>query len=133
LVFIDLDGFKQINDSHGHAAGDAVLRDVAARLQQEVRAADSVCRVGGDEFLCVLAPPAGRDQVSIIAHRLRRSIAQPFSFRGNTYSIGCSVGVSMYPDHGTTSEVLLARADSAMYRAKAAGGGVAEAHGVAYR
>jgi diguanylate cyclase (GGDEF)-like protein len=127
LVFIDLDGFKKINDAHGHAAGDAILRDVAARLQQELREGDSVCRVGGDEFLCVLAPPATREQVSVIARRLRRSIAQSYSFRGNKHVIGCSVGVSMYPDHGTTSEVLIARADSAMYRAKAAGGGVVEA------
>jgi diguanylate cyclase (GGDEF)-like protein len=133
LVFIDLDGFKKINDAYGHATGDAILRDVAARLEAELRPADSVCRLGGDEFLCVLAPPATRHQVRVIAHRLRRLIAQPYSFRGDTYVIGCSVGVSIYPDHGMTTEALLARADSAMYRAKAAGGGVVEAHAAVQR
>lgn len=82
LIFIDLDGFKKINDVFGHAAGDAILQSVAMRLQTELRSEDSVCRLGGDEFVCVIAAPAGGDQVRSIAARLRKSLSQPYSFAG---------------------------------------------------
>lgn len=127
LVFIDLDGFKKINDVYGHASGDAILREVTARLSAELRANDSVCRLGGDEFVCVIAPPAATPHVRAIAERLRRAVNRPYSFGGDSYVVGCSVGISMFPQHGQTAEILLARADSAMYVAKAAGGGVHEA------
>jgi diguanylate cyclase (GGDEF)-like protein len=132
LIFIDLDGFKKINDVYGHATGDVLLRSVAQRLHAEVRAGDSVCRLGGDEFVCVVAPPASGDDVRAVAQRLRRAVCQPYAIGSDTYVVGCSIGVSMFPQHGRTSETLLARADSAMYAAKAGGGGVVEATAVAH-
>lgn len=127
LVFIDLDGFKKINDVYGHATGDALLRGVASRLQSELRAGDAVCRLGGDEFVCIVAPPASSEEVSSVARRLCRAVTRPYEIEGDAYVIGCSVGTCMYPKHGKTAEALLARADRAMYEAKAAGGGVREA------
>ncbi len=124
LVFIDLDGFKKVNDSFGHAAGDAILKDVAKRLRSELRDADEVCRLGGDEFVCVIAPPTSMDQLLSIAVRLRKAVARPYCDANDAYVVGCSVGVSMFPEHGTSIEMLLNRADRAMYDAKAAGGGV---------
>ena len=124
LVFIDLDGFKKINDNYGHATGDAILQGVALRLNGEVRDEDNVCRLGGDEFVCVIAPPTGMDQLLTIAARLQKAVERPYSYQDEHYWVGCSVGVSLYPRHGRTVEVLLARADDAMYDAKAAGGGV---------
>jgi diguanylate cyclase (GGDEF)-like protein len=124
LVFIDLDGFKKINDVYGHATGDTLLRVVAQRLQAEVRAGDSVCRLGGDEFVCVIGAPASPEDVRTVAQRLRRAVCRPYEIGGDSYVVGCSIGVSMHPQHGTTAESLLARADSAMYAAKASGGGV---------
>ena len=124
LVFIDLDGFKKVNDAYGHAAGDAILKEVAARLRSELRNADEVCRLGGDEFVCVIAAPESTDHLLSIAARLRKAVAQPFAYDNDVYAVGCSVGVSMYPQHGSSIDVLLKRADRAMYDAKAAGGGV---------
>jgi diguanylate cyclase (GGDEF)-like protein len=132
LIFVDLDGFKKINDVYGHATGDALLCAVAQRLETEVRTGDSVCRLGGDEFVCVIAAPASTDDVRAIAQRLRRTVCQPYEIGDDSYVVGCSIGVSMYPQHGTTAESLLARADSAMYAAKAGGGGVREATAVAH-
>lgn len=131
LVFIDLDGFKKINDVYGHATGDAILRGVATRLQAQVRGDDVVCRLGGDEFVCVLSSCISNEEVRAVADRLRKAVCQPYEIDADSYVVGCSVGVSMYPQHGTTSEALLARADSAMYAAKARGGGVREATALA--
>lgn len=131
LVFIDLDGFKKINDVYGHATGDGILRSVADRLQMELRDADTVCRLGGDEFVCIIAPPASPEQARAIATRLCKTVSAPYTLEGDTFVVGCSVGLSLYPQHGATAEALLARADSAMYAAKAAGGGVREATAVA--
>lgn len=132
LVFIDLDGFKKINDVYGHATGDAILRGVTARLQGEVRSEDTVCRMGGDEFVCIIAAPASGTEVRTIGERLRRAVCQPYEIGEDSYVVGCSVGISMFPQHGETSEALLSRADSAMYAAKAGGGGVREATAVAH-
>jgi diguanylate cyclase (GGDEF)-like protein len=109
---------------YGHATGDALLRLVAQRLQAEVRGGDSVCRLGGDEFVCVIGAPASSEDVRAVAQRLRRAVCRPYEIGSDSYVVGCSVGVSMHPQHGTTAESLLARADSAMYAAKASGGGV---------
>jgi diguanylate cyclase (GGDEF)-like protein len=127
LVFIDLDGFKKINDAYGHAAGDAILRAVAARLRAELREADEVCRLGGDEFLCIISPPTTREQLRGVAERLRKVVGRPYSHEADEYVVGCSVGISMYPQHGETPSVLLERADRAMYAAKNSGGGIREA------
>ena len=131
LVFVDLDGFKKINDVYGHATGDATLRAFGARLQSELRANDTVARLGGDEFVTLVASPAAREEVRAIAERLRKCVCRPYEIDCDSYVVGCSVGVSMYPEHGRTAESLMARADSAMYAAKAGGGGVREATAVA--
>lgn len=127
LIFLDLDGFKKVNDAYGHAAGDSILQTVAQRLANELRPNDTISRLGGDEFLCVIAAPADVEQVRIVAQRLRKALAQPYEHEGDIYVVGCSFGISMYPAHGTTAQALLARADTAMYDAKHHGGGVSEA------
>jgi diguanylate cyclase (GGDEF)-like protein len=127
LVFIDLDGFKKINDAYGHAAGDAILREVGARLRAELRDGDKVCRLGGDEFICAIAPVGGSEDLRLIASRLHKAIGRPYKHEDDYYVIGCSVGVSLYPEHGTNADALLQGADRAMYDAKAGGGGVREA------
>ena len=124
VIFIDLDGFKKINDVYGHAAGDAILQNVASRLKRELRTEDVVCRIGGDEFLCIISPPANAGGIEEIAQRLRPAIARAYAIDGNRFELDCSVGVSVYPNDGKDAHVLLARADRAMYSAKASGGGV---------
>lgn len=122
---------KKINDAFGHATGDALLQQVVSRLRAELRDIDTVSRIGGDEFVCIIAPPSTAESAQAIAGRLRKAVGMPYSVGDDTYVVGCSIGVSLYPQHGTTSEVLLARADSAMYAAKATGGGVQFASAVA--
>ena len=118
VVFIDLDGFKKVNDAYGHAAGDAILKSVAGRIQSELREGDLVSRMGGDEFVCVIAPPAGAEQVGAIAARLRKAVGRPYRFESDDYVVGASAGIAMYPHDGTSPEALLARADRAMYAQK---------------
>lgn len=127
LIFLDLDGFKKVNDAYGHAAGDSILQTVAQRLANELRPNDSISRLGGDEFLCVIAAPVDVEQVRAVAQRLRKALAQPYEHEGDVYAVGCSFGISMYPAHGASAQALLARADTAMYDAKHRGGGVSEA------
>lgn len=124
IVFVDLDGFKKINDSYGHAAGDAILKAVVLRMREELRESDEICRMGGDEFLTIVAQPISAAGIEAVAQRLFKAVKRPYSFEGDEYVVGCSLGVSTYPDHGRTAEALLARADRAMYQAKARGGGV---------
>lgn len=124
VIFVDLDGFKKINDVSGHAAGDAILQQVTARLKAELRANDAVCRIGGDEFVCIIAPPTTAHAVYAIAERLRRSVAHTYDLANDQFVLDCSVGVSVFPHDGRDAHVLLDRADRAMYSAKAQGGGV---------
>ena len=124
IVFIDLDGFKKINDVYGHAAGDAILKAVASRLQAELREGDHVCRLGGDEFVCIIAAPQNIEALEPIAQRLRKAAGRHYSVGDEVYVVGCSVGVSVFPQDGDTAEALLQRADKAMYAAKSRGGGV---------
>lgn len=133
VIFIDLDGFKKINDIHGHAAGDAILKGVANRLKTELRAPDVVCRLGGDEFVCIVAPPTDAAGASAVAERLARSLRKPYAFEDDQFAVGCSIGVSLYPQDGRDADVLLERADRAMYGAKAAGGGVRAAQALIER
>jgi diguanylate cyclase (GGDEF)-like protein len=118
VMFLDLDQFKAVNDTHGHAAGDTVLAIVAERLLNHVRDEDTVCRNGGDEFLYLLIDPAGRDNVARIAAQLRTTLARPFAVTGLELAITPSIGIALYPDHGKTADVLVAHADAAMYRSK---------------
>jgi diguanylate cyclase (GGDEF)-like protein len=119
LLAIDLDGFKAINDSHGHAAGDAVLRAVAVRLQAAVSSEDLVVRMGGDEFV-VLLPGADEPAAEVVAAQLRAELAKPIGIFGDTVSIGGSIGVALAASQGGWDvDALAARADARMYAAKA--------------
>jgi diguanylate cyclase (GGDEF)-like protein len=124
LLFIDLDNFKSINDSAGHAAGDEVLKIAAARLQSAVREQDHVVRLGGDEFTIILENTEGHTHVAPLAERIVHALNEPFTLRGiQHHSVNGSVGISLYPQDGATSEILLQHADTAMYAAKANGKG----------
>jgi diguanylate cyclase (GGDEF)-like protein/PAS domain S-box-containing protein len=122
VLFIDLDRFKDINDTLGHHAGDGLLRSVSRRLLQSVRAGDTVSRLGGDEFT-VLLTNAGNsvDVARLIDDRLLPLVREPHSIGGMTLQVACSVGVAIYPDDGETIEALMQNADAAMYRAKSGG------------
>ncbi len=123
ICFLDLDGFKAVNDSHGHAVGDALLCEVARTLNAAVRNGDTVARLGGDEFAILL--PHGHDTavVSTVAARMVARIGAISAVDGHEVKIGASAGLAMHPAHGTSCEELLANADFAMYQAKAAGKG----------
>jgi diguanylate cyclase (GGDEF)-like protein/PAS domain S-box-containing protein len=122
LIFLDLDGFKQINDCHGHLVGDALLRAVGARLLGVVRSTDTVGRFGGDEFVVVLPSLKRRDTAKEVARKFIDQLSQPFVLPSGLHRISASAGLAFYPDHGNDSSTLLARADQAMYFAKRNGG-----------
>ena len=123
VIFLDLDGFKPINDEHGHHAGDLVLRETARRLRGGVRASDTVARIGGDEFVVVLPDTSELEGAAALAANLKRAIEAPVAFGGVTLSTGASLGIGRFPDHGRTPEDLLNMADAAMYKAKRSGRG----------
>ena len=118
VMFLDLDRFKLVNDTHGHAAGDAVLRVVAQRLLKHARDEDTVCRNGGDEFLYLLINPSGRETVARLAGMVRETIGSPIDVGAVQFAIAPSIGIALYPEHGSTGPELIANADTAMYRAK---------------
>jgi two-component system cell cycle response regulator len=118
VMFLDLDRFKCINDSHGHAVGDGVLKEVAKRLLQHTRDEDTVCRNGGDEFLYLLMNPQGGENVERIAGALLKTIGQPIDMGDLHLVVKASIGIAVYPENGTTGEQLIRNADTAMYRAK---------------
>ncbi|NND68315.1 MAG: GGDEF domain-containing protein [Halioglobus sp.] len=121
VLFIDLDGFKPVNDRYGHEAGDTILRTIAARLTDRLREGDTVARVGGDEFVVILEEISDAALAQRLATALIESVGQPVEFAGNQLQVGASIGVALYPDHGEDPESLLRGADQAMYRAKRAG------------
>lgn len=121
VLFVDLDGFKPINDSLGHTAGDAILQSAARRLRDEARESDTVARMGGDEFLVLLEDVGRPEDCLCVVQRLLDTLAQPFDLAGRQVQISCSIGVVVYPDQGER-EKLVANADAAMYAAKRAGG-----------
>ena len=122
VLFMDLDGFKPINDSFGHAAGDVILRGAADRLKAEARECDTVARVGGDEFLLLLEDVGDVADCTAAATRILAALSKPFEVAGKQVQITCSIGIVVYPDHGERTR-LVANADAAMYAAKGAGGG----------
>jgi diguanylate cyclase (GGDEF)-like protein/PAS domain S-box-containing protein len=122
ILFIDLNRFKEINDTQGHGVGDQVLINVAQRFQSTLREQEMLARLAGDEFV-VVAETADRHTGALIAERLQRALAAPIATRGHTFSVGLSIGIASYPADGDTIDDLLKRADIAMYRAKATGGG----------
>ena len=124
VLFADVDGFKNLNDSLGHAAGDQVLREIGTRLQHALRRSDTVCRYGGDEFVLVLAELEREEDAALVARKLLRAIAEPYRVGLVDVSLTVSIGISLYPQHGGDAGALIARADAAMYRAKRAGAGM---------
>ncbi len=118
LLFIDLDRFKKVNDTLGHAAGDEVLRQAAGRIRACVREVDTVARLGGDEFVVLLETDVRPDTPGIIGERIRAAFGTPFEYKGAEVNCGASVGVSLYPDHARDPASLLESADEAMYRVK---------------
>jgi diguanylate cyclase (GGDEF)-like protein/PAS domain S-box-containing protein len=123
VLFIDLDGFKPINDSLGHEAGDEALKAVASRLRHAVAADDFVARLGGDEFVAILRDIPERNTAAAIAERLIAAISQPLTLLGNPSRLGASIGIAMIPEHGNQANAVLTAADNAMYSAKHAGKG----------
>ena len=119
LLFIDLNGFKGINDEYGHAAGDKILTTVATRIAARVRTGDLVCRYGGDEFVVVLPSVPDAAAVTRVADTIRERVALPYWIHGNEQHLTAAIGESMYPHDGGSAEALLHRADQAMYRLKA--------------
>ncbi|PTR17688.1 diguanylate cyclase (GGDEF)-like protein [Nitrosospira sp. Nsp2] len=118
VMFIDLDRFKAINDTHGHAVGDRVLQAVAQRLDEQVRSGDTICRWGGDEFLYLLVNPQSAGNIEGVARKVLDRISEILIIDDLTLSIEPSIGIAVYPSNGRTSQELLVNADAAMYRAK---------------
>lgn len=121
ILFVDLDGFKPINDSFGHAAGDQILISAAERLTAEARSSDTVARVGGDEFLVLLEDTQDVAACMAVANRILKALSQPFRLGNKELQITCSIGIVAFPDHGDRDH-LIANADAAMYAAKRNGG-----------
>ncbi|HUW25799.1 MAG TPA: CHASE domain-containing protein [Gallionella sp.] len=121
LMFVDLDFFKPINDEFGHAIGDLLLQATAQRLQDCMRESDTAARTGGDEFIVLLPTIEVDIDAMVVAEKICQVLGQPFELAGYCLSISCSVGVAIYPEHGSDGEQLLKHADSAMYHAKQSG------------
>jgi diguanylate cyclase (GGDEF)-like protein/PAS domain S-box-containing protein len=121
VVFIDLDRFKHINDSMGHAVGDELLRHLAARLKREIRSNDTLAHLSGDEFVVLLENIGSAQHVTVVVHKLLQAFKQPFQLHGQTIYITASLGISLFPTDGEDAPVLLRNADTAMYQAKEEG------------
>jgi len=121
VVYLDLDGFKQINDTLGHGVGDVLLKMVAGRMLASVREEDTVARLGGDEFIIALWHVSGTDDAARVALKVIEAVSQPYAIEGHTVSITTSAGVGIYPVHGEDADTLMKSADLALYEAKRAG------------
>ncbi len=121
VLFIDLDNFKLINDTMGHQAGDIVLQTMAFRFQKILRQVDTVSRIGGDEFVVVFNSLKQQQDIIEVVDKLIHSVKEPMNIDGQKINITTSIGISIYPDDGVETEVLVQHADSAMYEAKALG------------
>ena len=121
VVCLDLDGFKRINDTLGHGAGDILLKMVAGRLVATVREEDTVARLGGDEFIIALWHISGADYAATVALKVIKAVSQPYGIEGQTVSITTSAGIGIYPVHGEDADTLMKSADLALYEAKRAG------------
>ncbi len=118
VLFMDIDNFKSINDSHGHDLGDKVLRTVADRLKSATRREDTVSRWGGDEFVCLLSEFKQEADATLLAEMIVNRISKSFRFKGTVLSIKVSIGIAIYPEDGETADILFKNADTAMYKAK---------------
>lgn len=121
LLFLDLDNFKTINDSLGHAIGDGLLKAVTTRLRESVRTSDTISRQGGDEFLVLLPEIGDADAMTVIAEKILRELGAPFDIQGYHLSTSASIGIAVYPDDGSDFDTLLKKADTAMYQSKKSG------------
>ena len=121
LMYIDLDGFKKINDTHGHPFGDRVLEEGTARLRSITRAEDTLARIGGDEFILVMTRIQNRRDVVRTANSILDAIAKPFVINGTSVTLTASIGIAFFPDHGEEIEALVASADKALYTIKRSG------------
>jgi diguanylate cyclase (GGDEF)-like protein len=122
LLYIDLDGFKQVNDTFGHTLGDQLLQEVAQRIVRCVRQSDTVGRIGGDEFVVLLHDINLPQDATDVADLIRSSLDQPFDLDGKRLAISSSIGVATWPEHGDDGKQLIRHADEAMYAAKKKGG-----------
>lgn len=129
VLMLDMDGLKQVNDRHGHRAGDAAIREFASRISQDARRSDTVARLGGDEFGIVLSPGTDRAGTLLVARRVGGRFDTPFAFEGLSLAIGASIGAALFPDDGDDPDGLVEKADQLMYESKRerkrAGGGPA--------
>ncbi len=123
LLFIDLDGFKKVNDSYGHDTGDRLLIEVARRIRDTLRGEDTIARQGGDEFIVALPKLESPEGATAVADKLLEVLAEPHHLDGKQFTVGASIGVAIHPEHGADVETLLKRSDAAMYAAKLAGRG----------
>lgn len=123
LVFFDVDGFKAINDRLGHLSGDKLLQGVAERLRSCLRAADTACRYGGDEFIVMLPETDGEQSATVVEQKIRAQLAAPYLVDGTMITVTLSIGTAVYPEDAMDHRDLIKLADAAMYRAKGNGGG----------
>lgn len=118
VMFIDLDGFKKVNDKLGHNAGDLILSTIAKRLTTVLRETDTVSRFGGDEFVTIIPDLKSINQLQILTDKIKNEVAAPVQFEGTTITVGSSIGYAVYPDHATEPDILICMADKAMYKEK---------------
>ena len=122
VLFMDIDRFKEVNDTYGHEFGDLLLRAVAQRLTKSVRQSDTVARIGGDEFVIVLETVHQIGEAEAVANNVRRALARPINIQEHEMKVTVSIGISFYPENGEDADTLLRAADYAMYLAKKEGG-----------
>ena len=118
VLYMDLNDFKAVNDTHGHALGDLVLAEVASRLKGCMRRSDTLARIGGDEFVAVVPEISGPGEIAAVSEKIQTAMARPFEFGDVAVRLGVSIGVAVYPEHGDDAQTVLVRADAAMYRGK---------------
>lgn len=121
VLMLDLDGFKEINDTLGHNYGDLVLKEVSERLLKLLRASDTAARLGGDEFVILIENIQGQDEAILVANKLLSTLSDPMTLERHTVNISASIGIALYPSDNNTESYLLDHADMAMYQAKKAG------------
>ena len=118
MMFLDMDKFKPINDTFGHAVGDLLLKEAAQRIQDCLRASDTAARIGGDEFVVLLPVIEAEQDASMVGEKIRHALVQPFELAGHCLNISSSIGIAVYPEHGADEKLLVKSADIAMYHAK---------------
>jgi len=129
VIYFDLDGFKQVNDTLGHSAGDELLIQVAGRVAQLIRETDTLARVGGDEFVLVQTDLDDKSGAEILAKKITQEMSIPFTLDSNQVSVSCSIGIALYPEDDSGAEKLVSHADQAMYKSKHSGKGIYTFHG----